>query len=216
MIRKTIALLSLLAIQAVPCLASRQSIMLPIPGLIARCAPQVHPQTLTAIIDVESGGWPWTIHDNTNGSSMFLTSYQSAVATASGLLAQGDNLDVGVAQLNSGNFPGLGLNVVSAFDECTNIAGGATILTNCYKRAVQHFGDALAQRYPYFTVRFAVSCYNTNSLFAGAGYVEKVLAAAGQLGSLPSYAVRRSAIGPAPHAPAHRMAVPIVTWGIHK
>jgi len=182
--------------------------MLPIPGLIARCAPQVHPQTLSAIVDVESGGWPWSINDNTTGSSMFLRSYGAAVSTAAQLISRGDSVDLGLAQINSGNLDWLHLTVASVFDPCSNIAAGARVLTNCYERAASHFGHVIAQRFPYVTVRYAVSCYNTNSLFAGAHYVEKVLAAAYQLGSLPNYAVRRSVQPSQPRA--HRMVVPVV------
>lgn len=190
--------------------ASRASLMLPIPGLIARCAPQVHPQTLSAIVDVESGGWPWAINDNTTGSSMFLSSYGVAVSTAAQLISRGDSVDLGLAQINSGNLDWLHLTVASVFDPCSNIAAGARVLTNCYERASSHFGHAIAQRFPYATVRYAVSCYNTNSLFAGGRYVEKVVAAAYQLGSLPNYAVRRLSPPQVRRASAHRMIVPIV------
>jgi type IV secretion system protein VirB1 len=157
-----------------------------VPALVAACAPAVHPQTLTAIIDVESSGWPWTIHDNDDGASYYDDTYAEAVDRATALLHRGHNVDLGIAQINSGNLAGLRTDVANVFLPCTNVAYAQTILRDCYKRAVTAIGEAN----PYVTVRFAVACYNTNSLYAGWSYVRHVLAAATALGSLPNYAVR--------------------------
>lgn len=146
--------------------------------LIHTCAPTVHPQTLAAIVQVESGGWPWAIHDNTAGRSDDPPTYGHAVAIANALIAQGHNVDLGLAQVNSGNLAALGLTPAQALAPCANLAAGARILEGDYSRARAHFGTAFTQRYPRTVLLYAVSAYNTGSLFAGARYVRKVVDAA--------------------------------------
>lgn len=182
----------------------RASTMAAIPGLVEQCAPRVHPQTLTAIVQVESSGWDWTIHDNSSGLSYYDASYEASLARATALIRSGhDNLDLGVAQVNSRNLASLGENVASVLVPCRSIAAGAKILINCERRAIDHFGEAFAARYPSYTVRFAVSCYNTGSLFAGARYVSKVLDAAISL-----WPTRLTAAAPPPRLqPAARLSL---------
>ncbi len=145
--------------------------------LLHACAPNVHPQTLAAIVQVESGGWPWAINDNTTKESRDLADYRTAVAVATDLLARGHNVDLGLAQINSGNLRGLGLNVAQAFQPCENLAAGARILTRAFVGAEEHFGPRLAHANPRFLLPYALSAYNTGSMFAGASYVRKVVAA---------------------------------------
>lgn len=198
-----------LALLQVPTVRASSDLLLPVPALVARCAPEIHPQTLTAIISVESSGWPWTLNDNTEGRSYEEPSYATAVQLADHLVSAGHSVDLGIAQINSGNLSGLHTTIAQVFDPCTNVEKAGQILYHCYQRAQSHFGPVIARWYPTTMVRYALSCYNTGSLFAGAAYVEKVVAAAAALGAMPYYAVRR------PYVPARLLAPPPVivpTW----
>lgn len=154
--------------------------------LLRQCAPQVHPQTLAAIVTVESSGWPWTIHDNVSGRSYFLPSYGDAVRVGQQLINEGHDPDLGIAQINANNLRSYGLTVASVMQPCTNIATGGSILTAAYEKARRQFGS-WADANPQMTVRYAISAYNTGSLFAGSGYVAKVVSAAGSIGEVPTF-----------------------------
>ena len=67
----------------------------------------------------------------------------------------------------------LGLTVRAAFDPCTNLQAGATILGADYRNAAQHFGTGQ------YALRRAIGAYNSGSLYAGQDYVNEILAAAG-------------------------------------
>jgi type IV secretion system protein VirB1 len=108
--------------------------------LVQLCAPAVAPNTALAIISVESGGAPWAIDDDTTKKSYHPKNYSDAVAQAHELLDRGDNLDVGLMQVNSSNFATYGVDVDTAFDPCTNVTLGATILMRSYNAAVQIYG----------------------------------------------------------------------------
>ena len=150
--------------------------------LIVACAPQVAPSTMAAIVRVESGGKPYAI--NVNGDRKLTRqprSAEEATAWADWLVARGYSVDMGLAQINSGNLNRLGLTPQQLFDPCTNLRAGAKILTENYLGATRQYGggqDAL---------RAALSAYNTGNYRAGLanGYVAKVTAAASPYKSPP-------------------------------
>lgn len=72
-----------------------------IAGLLNMYAPKFPMRTAAAIIRQESMGNSWAILDDTTMRSYAPTSYRSAVGLAHALLAQGHNLDLGIAQVNS-------------------------------------------------------------------------------------------------------------------
>lgn len=144
--------------------------------LLRACAPNVHPQTLAAIVDVESGAWPWTLHDNTTSRAYFGKSAQTAYATALLWLRRGDSVDIGLGQVNSGNLPGLGLSLSDALSPCANLGAADRILSNAWEDAVDHFGR-LATYAPSDVLLYAISEYNSGSLFAAPNYVRTVVAA---------------------------------------
>jgi type IV secretion system protein VirB1 len=162
------------------------------------CAPLVAPTTMAALVRAESGFYPWAIGVN-NAAPLAREphSLDEAKATARALLAQGRNLDLGLAQINSANLPWLGLTIDTVFEPCRNIHGAAIVLRACYERASARFGKG--QR----ALQAALSCYNTNSLSRGFtnGYVQKVVAASTEIVPAidPHY--------PVPPAPAKRGAV---------
>ncbi len=149
-----------------------------LPGLeqlALQCAPNVAPNTLLAVVRVESGGNPYAL--NVNGSQRLLrqpSSRQEAVAWASWLVTRGYSVDMGLAQVNSQHLARFGLTVEQMFDPCTNLAAGGRILGDSYASAAQRYGLGLP------ALRAALSAYNTGNHRDGFsnGYVAKVTAAA--------------------------------------
>jgi type IV secretion system protein VirB1 len=149
-----------------------------LPGLeqlVVQCAPQVSPNTMMAIIRVESGGNPHAI--NVNGRSRLARqprSRQEALAWSEWLIQRGYSIDMGLTQVNSANLPRLSLRLADMFEPCANIAAGASILSSGYADASRRFGQGQN------ALKAALSAYNTGNHKAGItnGYVAKVTAAA--------------------------------------
>jgi type IV secretion system protein VirB1 len=141
--------------------------------LLRQCSPNIGPRTMAAIVEVESGGRPYVIHDNTLDRTFTAVDTREAVAWSYQLLRARHSIDLGIAQINNANLTRLGMSVPEAFDPCVNLHGGATILAYDYQSAVAEFGPGQ------FALRRAIGAYNTGSIFSGYGYIEKILAAAG-------------------------------------
>lgn len=152
-------------------------------GLILQCAPDVAPETMMAIVKVESNGNPWAIGNNTLKAPVKPTpkSKEEAISKAKYYIAQGHSLDLGLAQINSKNLKMLKLSVDEVFEPCTNIGAGAYILKEAYLRASSKYGHGQK------ALHHALSAYNTGSLYRGHGYVTKVVKAAnnGQYVDIP-------------------------------
>ena len=149
--------------------------MLGLEQLILACAPQVSPSTMTAIVRVESGGKPFAL--NVNGTQKLTRQPRTAdeaSAWANWLVNRGYSVDMGLAQINSGNLNRLGLTPQQLFDPCTNLRAGAKILTENYLGATRQYGAGQT------ALKAALSAYNTGNYRAGLanGYVAKVTAAA--------------------------------------
>jgi type IV secretion system protein VirB1 len=132
------------------------------------CAPNVAPATLEAVINVESGGKPLAL--NVNGLSVQpppARDIREAVKVAASFIARGYSVDLGLMQVNSRNLIMLGLTVQQVLDPCTNIRGGATILTADYAEAVRTRGEGQS------ALQAALSAYNTGDFYRGFanGYV---------------------------------------------
>lgn len=157
--------------------------MLDLALLFATCAPAVSPETLGAIVRVESGSSPFVI--GVNGAARLPrqpATKAEAVATATDLIAKGYNIDLGIAQINSKNLRLYGMSVADAFDSCKNIALGARILSENYAQALK------TQKTQKAALDAALSAYNTGSQVNGVanGYVSKIYAAAGLSQHAPS------------------------------
>lgn len=141
-------------------------------GLADRCAPDVHPATLAAIVTTESGGNPYAIGVN-KGQRLERQprSAVEALAVAHKLIAAGANVDLGLGQINVKNLAWLGLNVADVFDPCRNLEAAGRVLGECYGRAIKKQGEGQG------ALRSALSCYNTGDLSRGwrNGYVGKVV-----------------------------------------
>lgn len=184
-------------------------------ALIAHCATNVAPATMTAIVTVESGGNPLAIGDNTAGRSYYPRDRASAESLARRLLQAGHSIDAGIAQIDSMNFAGFGVTVHSIFDPCVNLSIGARILGDDYRFAAQRYRDAQV------ALRHALGMYNTGRLNAGARYIAYVLAAAGiqerhargprimtQLEAMRAPLLVRDVIAQRRLATPHRSAIP--------
>jgi type IV secretion system protein VirB1 len=141
-------------------------------ALMAHCAPAVAPSTMTAIVRVESGGNPLAIGDNTARHSYYPHDRAAAERLTRRLLNAGHLLDLGIAQIDSMNFPGFGVNVHTIFDPCINLSIGAKILSDDYSFAARRYHGAQV------ALRHAIGMYNTGRLNGGARYIARVLAAA--------------------------------------
>lgn len=171
--------------------------MLSLPALIlstsflAQCGPAVAPSTTRAIIQVESGGNPYAIGDNSLRRSFAPRSKSQAVSLASLLLARGHNIDVGLMQINSAHLASMHLSLDELFHPCSNIRAGTAILAEFYRK--NQTAD------PAVSLFKALSAYNTGRAWRGPGYVNKVLQAAGvpyrvSLRSLPAGAAAKSGV----------------------
>ena len=163
---------ALLSAAATPAGAVTQEII----ELMGRCAPEVHPATLSAVVRQESAGNPYAI--GVNGKVKLKRQPRSrdeAVATARMLLSRGVDFDSGLGQVNVRNIGCLGMSIADLFDPCLNLKASATVLSDCYSRATR--ANIVGQP----AIHAALSCYNTGSLTRGFGngYVSKVVAKAG-------------------------------------
>ena len=146
--------------------------VLALAALIRHCAPAVAPSTMAAIVQVESGGNPLAIGDNTTRRSYYPRDRETAERLARRLLDAGHLLDIGIAQIDSMNFAGFGVTARTIFDPCKNLSVSARILSGDYAFAARRYGDGQV------ALRHAIGMYNTGRLNAGARYIARVVAAA--------------------------------------
>ena len=134
------------------------------------CGHLVDPAMTLRVIDVESRGQTYAIHDNTSDQTFVPNSLPEAVTLSSRLIVQGHRLDIGLMQINydvwlkPGAFP-----LAKAFDACTNITIGSTILNADYVQALQ------TSKVPSDALWRALSLYNSGSDWRGLGYANRVL-----------------------------------------
>lgn len=139
-------------------------------SLIADCGPAVSPATTQAIIQVESGGNPLAIGDNTARRSFSPKTKAEAIELAARLISQGHNIDLGLMQVNSCHIKAMKLTLEELFDPCGNVRIGTTILADFYR---QH-----KTADPVQSLFRALSAYNTGQAWKGTGYINKILDAA--------------------------------------
>jgi len=175
-------------------------VLIPLPealSLAAQCAPAVALETMMAVVAVESRFDPLAI--GVNGRPRVIitaSSPREAAEKASALIAAGRSVDLGLAQINSGNLAWLGLSVEAAFDPCRNLAAAARVLQDGYARSdITAVGEQTA-------LLTALSYYNTGHPRRGFdnGYVARVTRAAA--GFMPGIPGSRASV------PTTPMAVP--------
>ena len=141
-----------------------------IAAALLACALNVAPVTLEAVISVESGGNPLALNVNRlEGAQPHASTPDEAAKLARQYIDAGYSVDIGLMQINSRNLSALGYTVEQALDPCTNIRGGATILTANYVKASQRFAPGQP------ALQAALSAYNTGTFWRGFenGYVAK-------------------------------------------
>lgn len=121
-------------------------------------------QVMRHVVHVESSANPFAI--GVVGAQLVRQpkTLEEAVSTAKMLESGGYNYSLGAAQVNRVNFRKYGFDShEKAFDLCTNLAAGASILANCYASAGGDWGKAF-------------SCYYSGNFVTGFrdGYVQKV------------------------------------------
>ena len=154
--------------------------MLEFLALAKACAPTVAPETMAAVINVESSYNPYAIGVVGGRLTRQPKNQEEAVATAEQLEKNGWNFSLGIAQVNRYNLPRYHITYDQAFDACTNIRVGSKILEKCYVRANKLKPD------PQAALHAALSCYYSGNFTRGFkldeggkySYVEKVLARA--------------------------------------
>ncbi|MBB4189044.1 type IV secretion system protein VirB1 [Sinorhizobium terangae] len=143
-------------------------------GQLAReCAPWVSPSTLAAIAKVESDFHPLSAHDNTTGETLHWKDPAEATQSVKERIKARHSIDVGLMQINSKNFPALGITPENAFQPCISLSAAATLLESRYAGGNTAAAEQRA-------LRQAISAYNTGNLTRGFanGYVRKVELAA--------------------------------------
>jgi type IV secretion system protein VirB1 len=181
--------------------------------LALRCGPSVAPSTLASIARTESAFEPLSINDNTTGTRGVPVTRDIAIQIAAKLLEAGHSVDIGIMQINSANFSGLGLTLEAAFDPCKSVAAGAAVLAGGYAGGATHEGQQSA-------LRVALSKYNTGDAQRGFanGYVHKVELAAGRIvpaldvGAAPAAMDSQKLPAATPVAPADPNAPP--SWDV--
>jgi type IV secretion system protein VirB1 len=155
--------------------------MLEFLALAQECAPTVAPQTMAAVVNVESSYNPYAIGVVGGRLARQPKTREEAIATAQQLELEGWNFSLGVAQVNRHNLPKYEITYAQAFDACINLQVGSKILEDCYVRASKRTPE------PQAALQAAFSCYYSGNFTRGfkpdvAGkpsYVQKVLASAG-------------------------------------
>ena len=143
-------------------------------ALIETCAPMVAVETIQAIVQVESQGDPLALNANRQDGAVTLhpDDIVSAVRLATQEIHAGNSVDIGLMQINSRNLTKLGLTIPQAFNPCTNLKAGASVLASAYEDAVKEQGEGQP------ALRAALSAYNTGNYVAGFtnGYVARYYA----------------------------------------
>lgn len=176
-------------------------------ALAQQCAPAVHPQTMAAVVRVESGYNPYAIGVVGGRLERQPTNKAEAVATAKALEQAGYNFSLGVGQVNRYNLPKYGLDYEQAFDACQSLRVGSLILKECFDRARAQVKGGEQE-----ALHAALSCYYSGNFSTGfrpdflgqPSYVQKVLNAAGASGvspAAPIRAIRTAGASPKKRAP---------------
>lgn len=153
--------------------------------LMMTCAPLVHPTTLRALIEVESGGNPYavsinhpqTLKDAGIGPPPFAQphSAREALGLTQRLLAQGLGVSVGLAQINIKHLAEHNLRIADLFDPCINLAVAQRVLLECDSNQLQAIAPNARLR-----LGRALLCYNAGDYVTGMSnhYASTVMRAA--------------------------------------
>lgn len=130
-------------------------------ALFLQCAPQVAPETLNAIVSVESARKPYVVANVTDKTSHYFDEKDKAVSFLNYLDQNNKKYSAGIMQIYSANFKALNLNNYNVFDPCTNIRAGAVILKQCWDKAKSDNSDEQK------ALRDMASCYYSGNFTRG-------------------------------------------------
>jgi type IV secretion system protein VirB1 len=154
-------------------------------SLALLCGPWVAPVTTLSVIDIESGGQPFAIHDNTDGRSYWPSSSAGAQRLAGGLIRAGHSVDLGLMQINYNTwFRSTRVRLDAAFDPCINISFGSTILSAAYAR------ESSLRLPPAEALQRALSVYNSGDAKRALAYANRVLKGGRRVGPIVARAVK--------------------------
>lgn len=106
--------------------------------LAQHCAPQITVETLAAVVSIESNFQPFAIRINSDHPLADQPRTRSeAIETATILVAEGLDVDLGLGGVSSGDLNRLGLSVTDTFDFCLNLKATATLLDGYYQVALR-------------------------------------------------------------------------------
>ena len=138
--------------------------------LAVLCGPMVDPAMTLRVISVESAGHAFAVHDNTNGNTYEPATSAAAVNVANSLIRAGHRIDLGLMQINYDAWlRPVGFSLGLAFDPCTNIRLGTTLLSANYAHALAR------SRSPTEALKRALSEYNSGSPSRSYSYAVKIL-----------------------------------------
>ncbi len=140
---------------------------MPLADLYTTCGPWVHPDTIAAVVAVESHGHPWAI--GTPHGALFPRSHAQAERVLASALRFESSVDIGLMQINSQWLPKLHVPATALLDPCTNVRIGAAILARNFVAASRpgrtHLQALIA----------ALSMFNSGSETAAMPYADRVL-----------------------------------------
>ncbi len=120
---------------AVPARATDPRSASSVRALLERCAPQVSPVTMAALVAQESGGDPYALDDDSTHIVYHPVSYAGAARLAAQLIGAGHSVDLGLAQVNSGWLAPLRLTAAEVLEPCENLRAGSLILLRAWRAA---------------------------------------------------------------------------------
>ena len=195
---RMMCLLAMICIRSFAADAARPLSTAEFRDLSKQCLPDAPFSTLRAIARVESAYYPLAISINypdKASSALGLedgvieisrrpTSIGEAVQWAKWFYAHGLTVSIGLMQINAEHLPAMGLSLEQAFEPCTYLRTGWTILNAKYRAAAAVVGKGQ------LALHAAISAYNSGSLTGGFdnGYVEKVLGSTPKASSIPQFA----------------------------
>ncbi|MDA8232790.1 MAG: lytic transglycosylase domain-containing protein [Magnetospirillum sp.] len=151
-------------------------------SMIATCTPAgAAVETIEAVVRVESGGHRFALAVNRPGNAPARFTPDNpagAAAIITQALNRGQNVDIGLMQVNTRTASRMGIDWHSLIDPCENIRIGTTILQQDYTAALKTNPPGQ------IALQAALSTYNTGNPWTGFsnGYVAKYY---GGLGPTP-------------------------------
>jgi type IV secretion system protein VirB1 len=105
--------------------------------LAQSCAPAIQIETLAGVVSLESGFAPLAIRIDSGVPTRDPPSSKAeAIEIATTLIAQRQDVDLGLGGINASDLGRLGLTIADAFDPCLNLKATARLLDGYYKVAI--------------------------------------------------------------------------------